>query len=511
MKQAPAVLLILDGYGLAPAGEGNAVTTARTPVLDKLFATWPHTRLSASGLDVGLPAGQFGNSEVGHTNLGAGRVVYQDLARITKSIDDGEFYKNEALFAAVNRCAGEEAPALHLMGLLSDGGVHSHMEHVYALVELARRQGVRRLFVHAFTDGRDVPPTSAVDYIAQLQGTLWEKGVGQLATVCGRYYAMDRDSRWERLKLAYDCLVEGEGERVEDIAARVRRCYEEEVTDEFLPPMITAEASRVQPGDSVIFFNFRPDRAREMTRALLEPAFEGFPRPKGALPLTYVCMTQYDAKFADFPARPAVAFPPHDLKLVLGEVLSAAGLRQARLAETEKYAHVTFFLNGGREEPFAGEHRVLVPSPKVATYDLQPEMSAPAVAEEAVKLLKGGEVDVLICNLANCDMVGHTGILPAAVAAVEAVDAAVGRIVDAAVEAGGFVLLTADHGNAETMFAEDGGPMTAHTSNPVPLIAIHAGVKGLKEGRLCDVAPTLLDRIGLSKPDCMSGESLVVD
>lgn len=506
-----AVLLILDGYGLAPPAYGNAVSAAQTPYLDSLFAKWPHARISASGLDVGLPAGQFGNSEVGHTNLGAGRVVYQDLARITREIEQGDFFENPVLKEAVSRCAGEGAPALHLMGLLSDGGVHSHMEHLYALVELARRCGVRRLYVHAFTDGRDVAPESAVTYIGALQGKLWEMGVGELATVCGRYYAMDRDNRWERVKQAYDCLTERKGQPAQDILAGVRACYEAGVTDEFLPPMVVSQEGKISAGDSVIFFNFRPDRARELTRALLDPDFSGFERPEGPMELHYVCMTQYDAAFESFPQKPAVAYPPHDLKMVLGELLSREGLRQLRIAETEKYAHVTFFFNGGREQPFEGEQRILVPSPKVATYDLQPEMSAPEVAQRAAAALRSGEVDVMVCNLANCDMVGHTGVLEAAVKAVEAVDEAVRVIVEAALERDGFVLLCADHGNAECMIARDGTPMTAHTANPVPLIAVNSGAKGLRDGRLCDIVPTMLALCGLQKPPEMTGESLLSD
>ncbi len=509
MTQRPAVLLILDGYGLAAPAHGNAVSAADTPYLDSLFATWPHARISASGLDVGLPAGQFGNSEVGHTNLGAGRVVYQDLTRITKAIDEGDFFENRALVDAVSRCAGEGAPALHLMGLLSDGGVHSHIEHVYALVELARRRGVKRLYVHAFTDGRDVPPESALQYLKALAARLWEAGIGELATVCGRYYAMDRDNRWERVKQAYDCLVERKGEPARDVEAAVRACYEAGVTDEFLPPLVVSPQGKISAGDSVIFFNFRPDRARELTRALLDPAFEGFERPAGALDLHYVCMTQYDASFEGFPKRPAVAYPPHDLSMVLGETLSKKGLTQLRIAETEKYAHVTFFFNGGREQPFPGEQRILVPSPKVATYDLQPQMSAPEVAQKAAAALEGGQFDFMICNLANCDMVGHTGVLEAAVLAVEAVDKAVRIIVEAAVRQGGFVLLCADHGNAECMIAENGQPMTAHTANPVPLIAVNSSARGLKDGRLCDIVPTMLALCGLEKPAGMTGESLL--
>ena len=510
MSRRPAVLLILDGFGLAAPEHGNAVSAADTPFLDSLFLKWPHCRISASGLDVGLPAGQFGNSEVGHTNLGAGRIVYQDLTRITKEIGEGTFFENPVLREAVMRCAGENAPALHLCGLLSDGGVHSHIEHVYALVELARRCGVRRLYVHAFTDGRDVPPTSGAGYLRALQSKLWELGVGELATVCGRYYAMDRDNRWERVKLAYDCLVDRVGEIVSDAGAAVEAFYQKDITDEFLPPLVVSREGKIAQGDSVIFFNFRPDRARELTRALLQPDFDGFERPHGPLELTYVCMTQYDAEFESYPQRPKIAYPPEELTMVLGELLSREGKAQLRLAETEKYAHVTFFFNGGREEPFGGERRILVPSPKVKTYDLQPEMSAPEVARQAKQALESGELDVMICNLADCDMVGHTGVLEAAVKAVEAVDRAVETIVTAAEAAGGFVLLCADHGNAECMIAADGTPMTAHTSNPVPLIAINAGVRGLKDGRLCDIVPTMLALLALEKPTEMTGESLLI-
>ncbi|NLT57886.1 MAG: 2,3-bisphosphoglycerate-independent phosphoglycerate mutase [Clostridiales bacterium] len=524
MEHLPLVLLILDGYGLAPAGPGNAIRAARTPVLDALMARFPHSRLSASGLDVGLPEGQFGNSEVGHTNLGAGRVVYQDLTRINRAIEEGDFDGNPALLGAVTRCAGAGAPALHLMGLLSDGGVHSHTGHLYALLALAERHGVGRVFVHAFTDGRDTPPTSGLGYLEQLRDRLAHHPAARLASVCGRYYAMDRDRHWERLLRAYNCLVQGEAERPEAIGEAVLRHYDRGVTDEFLPPMRACSDGRIEAGDSVIFFNFRPDRARELTRALIQPDFDGFARPQGALPLCYACMAQYDQDFLSLPFPPGrtaawpdgydrplrVAYPPQDLGAVLGQVASTYGLRQLRLAETEKYAHVTCFFNGGRETVFPGEDRILVPSPRVATYDLQPEMSAPQVAAQAAESLREGRCDLLICNLANCDMVGHTGVFEAAVRAVEAVDAAVGVIVGAALEMGGLVLLTADHGNADDMLEPDGSPRTTHSTNPVPFAVI--GLKDpcrLRDGRLCDVAPTLLELIGLPKPPQMTGESLL--
>jgi len=526
MSATPALLLILDGYGMAPDGPTNAITTANTPTLDALWANWPRSVLSASGLDVGLPDGQFGNSEVGHTNLGAGRVVYQELTRINVEIDEGGFYDNAALRAAVARCAGDCGPALHLCGLVSDGGVHSHIGHVRALIELARRACVERVYIHAFTDGRDVPPTSGLHFLTDLEAHLRARGTGVIASVCGRYYAMDRDNRWERVQRAYECLVGGDALRAHSLSDYIEGQYAQGITDEFLPPVLLREEGRIAAGDSLIFFNFRPDRARELTRALIDPDFDGFERKGGALPLCYVTFTQYDATFADIPFAPTavspwqdghprpvrVAFEPEPLDGLLGEILSAHGLRQTRLAETEKYAHVTFFFNGGREQPYEGESRILVPSPKVATYDLQPRMSAPEVALEGVAALERGDCDLLICNLANCDMVGHTGVLSAAVEAVEAVDAAVGLLVDAVLKAGGFALLTADHGNAECM-EEDGQPMTAHTANPVVLIVIGAiGSEGvaLKDGRLCDVAPTLLALMGIKKPPQMTGESLLV-
>ena len=414
----PVMLCILDGYGLNPDSYGNAIMAADTPNLDRYFAQWPHTQLGASGMDVGLPDGQMGNSEVGHTNIGAGRIVYQELTRITKAIQDGDFFENPALNAAMDS-AKESGKALHLMGLLSDGGVHSHNTHLYALLEMARRKGLAKVYVHAILDGRDVPPESGKGYVQQLQDKLTELGIGQIATVTGRYYAMDRDNRWERVEKAYAAFVYGETEAgaVQNPVQAVAKSYAAGVTDEFVLPVCTCAGGRIEAGDSVVFFNFRPDRAREITRTFVDEAFTGFVRKDGCFPLCYVCFTQYDATMPNV----KVAFPPEGLHNVLGAYLAAQGKTQLRIAETEKYAHVTFFFNGGVEAPFPGEDRALIASPKVATYDLQPEMSAPAVADECVKRVQSGKYDVIVLNFANCDMVGHTGVFEAAKSAVEAV------------------------------------------------------------------------------------------
>ena len=460
MKQ-PLALIILDGFGCREETKGNAIAAARTPHLDHLMACCPHTRIGASGMDVGLPDGQMGNSEVGHTNIGAGRIVYQELTRITKSFDEGEALGNPALTAAMEN-ARRAGQALHLMGLLSDGGVHSHIRHLYGLMEMARRFAVERVYLHCFMDGRDVPPTSGIEFIAALQQKIKELGLGQIATVSGRYYAMDRDNRWERVKLAYDAIVNGEGNKDPDPVAVMQKSYGAGVTDEFIVPTVVTEGAGIKAGDSVIFFNFRPDRARELTRALVDPDFAGFEREKGFFPLTYICMTQYDATMPNV----EVAYRPESLANTLGEYLSRLGKTQLRIAETEKYAHVTFFFNGGVEAPYEGEDRVLIPSPKVATYDLQPEMSAYAVTDEAVRRIESGRYDVIILNYANCDMVGHTGVFEAAVKAVEAVDTCLGRLLAALEKAGGRAFLTADHGNADQMADENGAPFTAHTTNP---------------------------------------------
>ena len=504
MKQ-PLALIILDGFGCREETKGNAIAAARTPHLDHLMASCPHTRIGASGMDVGLPDGQMGNSEVGHTNIGAGRIVYQELTRITKSFDEGEALGNPALTAAMEN-ARRPGQALHLMGLLSDGGVHSHIRHLYGLMEMARRFAVERVYLHCFMDGRDVPPTSGTEFIAALQQKIKELGLGQIATVSGRYYAMDRDNRWERVKLAYDAIVNGEGNKDPDPVAVMQKSYDAGVTDEFIVPTVVTEGAGIKAGDSVIFFNFRPDRARELTRALVDPDFAGFEREKGFFPLTYICMTQYDATMPNV----EVAYRPESLANTLGEYLSRLGKTQLRIAETEKYAHVTFFFNGGVEAPYEGEDRVLIPSPKVATYDLQPEMSAYAVTDEAVRRIESGRYDVIILNYANCDMVGHTGVFEAAVKAVEAVDTCLGRLLAALEKAGGRAFLTADHGNADQMADENGAPFTAHTTNPVPFVAIGFGdIKLRSGGRLADIAPTMLQAMGLPQPEEMTGRSLL--
>lgn len=504
MKQ-PLALIILDGFGCREETKGNAIAAARTPHLDHLMACCPHTRIGASGMDVGLPDGQMGNSEVGHTNIGAGRIVYQELTRITKSFDEGEALGNPALTAAMEN-ARRPGQALHLMGLLSDGGVHSHIRHLYGLMEMARRFAVERVYLHCFMDGRDVPPTSGIEFIAALQQKIKELGLGQIATVSGRYYAMDRDNRWERVKLAYDAIVNGEGNKDPDPVAVMQKSYDAGVTDEFIVPTVVTEGAGIKAGDSVIFFNFRPDRARELTRALVDPDFAGFEREKGFFPLTYICMTQYDATMPNV----EVAYRPESLTNTLGEYLSRLGKTQLRIAETEKYAHVTFFFNGGVEAPYEGEDRVLIPSPKVATYDLQPEMSAYAVTDEAVRRIESGRYDVIILNYANCDMVGHTGVFEAAVKAVEAVDTCLGRLLAALEKAGGRAFLTADHGNADQMADENGAPFTAHTTNPVPFVAIGFGDVTLRSGgRLADIAPTMLQAMGLPQPEEMTGRSLL--
>ena len=500
----PLVLMILDGFGIAPV-EGNAIAAANKPNLDKIFAENPHTQIGASGMDVGLPDGQMGNSEVGHTNIGAGRIVYQELTRITKSAQDGDMDKNEALLKAMNN-AKDNGKALHLMGLLSDGGVHSHNTHLYALLEMAKRVGVEKVFVHCFMDGRDVPPSSGKDYVKELMDKLEEIGVGKIATVMGRYYAMDRDNRWERVEKAYAAMVYGEGEQADCPLCAMQNSYDKEVTDEFVVPTVVKGAEPISQGDSVIFYNFRPDRAREITRTLVDPDFTGFERKKGFFPLTYVCMTQYDATMPNV----EVAYKPESLVNTFGEYISNKGLTQLRIAETEKYAHVTFFFNGGVEKQYPGEDRILVKSPAVATYDLQPEMSAYEVTDKMVEAVKSGKYDALILNYANCDMVGHTGVFEAAVKAVEAVDTCVGRVVEAVKEMGGCVLLTADHGNADKMVDEDGTPFTAHTTNPVPFCVINHPCQLREGGRLADIAPTMLKVLGLEQPAEMTGESIIL-
>ena len=503
MKQ-PLVLMILDGFGINPADYGNAIHAAKKPNLDRYFASYPHTRLGASGLDVGLPDGQMGNSEVGHTNIGAGRIVYQELTRITKSIQDGDFFTNEALTGAIENCHKHNS-ALHLMGLLSDGGVHSHIEHLFGLLELAKKSGLTKVYVHCFMDGRDVPPSSGKDFILQLQNKLDELGIGKIASVMGRYYAMDRDNRWERIQRAYDVMVNASDADTDPVAG-IKAYYEKDPRgDEFVEPF-AAHNEGIHEGDAAIFFNFRPDRAREITRTLVDPEFSGFAR--SLFPLYYVCMTQYDATMPNV----QVAFKPQSLHDTFGEYISKKGLHQLRIAETEKYAHVTFFFNGGVETVSEGEDRALINSPKVATYDLKPEMSAYEVTDELLARLDSGKYDVVILTFANCDMVGHTGVFDAAVKAVEAVDSCVGKVVEKVLSMDGTVLLTADHGNADRMYEEDGSPFTAHTTNPVPFLVIskqYADCK-LHEGRLADIAPTMLKILGLPKPEAMTGESIIL-
>ena len=504
MKKIPTVLLIMDGFGLAPADEKNAIAAAQTPELDRLFAECPHTQLDASGEAVGLPAGQIGNSEVGHTNIGAGRVVYQDLPRITNAVRDGSFFENPAYVAAMDE-AKAGGGALHLLGLLSDGGVHSHIEHLFALLEMAKRRGLEKVFVHAFLDGRDVGPKTGAGYVRALTDKCAQLGCGSVATVMGRFYAMDRDKRWERLQRAYDAMVRGVGKPVSDPVAGVLESYDHGVTDEFVEPIVCDSGGMIRSGDSVICFNFRPDRAREILWALTGNLPPEAAMDTEQLRLHYVCTAQYDETLT-LP----IAFPPESIENTFGNYLSALGLRQLRIAETEKYAHVTFFFNGGVEKQDPGEDRVLIPSPKeFPTYDLIPEMSAEKVTDEAVKRLLSGEYDVVVMNLANCDMVGHTGVFSAAVKAVETVDACVGRIVRTVQSLGGITLVTADHGNADCMIAPDCGPHTAHTTNPVPLIVCGADVR-LKPGRLADIVPTILALMGLQQPKEMTGESLIL-
>ena len=502
MNKSPTTLIIMDGFGIAPPAGDNAVTLAKTPVLDKLLKEYAHTTLSASGLDVGLPAGQMGNSEVGHTNIGGGRVVFQDLPRISRAIEDGSFFKNDAYNAAMDSCL-KNGSSLHLYGLLSDGGVHSHIEHLFALLQMAKDKGLERVYIHCFLDGRDVSPTSGKGFVQELQDKCAALGVGKIATVMGRYYAMDRDKRWERVQMAYDAMVYGEGHHNSDPVAAVAESYANNITDEFVEPVVVDGDGTINDNDSIIFFNFRPDRAREITRAIVDPDFDGFRRE--FFPTTYVCNTEYDATMPNV----LVAWLRIAVKNGLGEYLSSMGMTQLRIAETEKYAHVTFFFNGGVETQYPGEDRVLVASPKVATYDLQPEMSAFEVCDKCVERIESGAYDVIILNFANCDMVGHTGVLEAAVKAVETVDTCVGRVVDATLKMGGIAMVTADHGNAEDMKQPDGSPMTAHTTNLVPFILCGAGTE-LRTGRLADIAPTILDVMGLACPEEMDGKTLIV-
>ena len=508
MENKLTMLMILDGFGENSEERGNAVKLAKTPNIDKLMKQYPVTKIAASGLDVGLPEGQMGNSEVGHTNIGAGRIVYQELTRITKAIEDGDFFSNEEFINAIENCKKNDSK-LHIMGLVSDGGVHSHIRHLFGLLEMAKRRDFENVYVHCFLDGRDTPPASAENYIADLQEKMKEKGIGKIATIAGRFYAMDRDKRWERVKKAYDAIVKGEGNKQSDVINAIESSYQKEVFDEFVEPTVITNGDKpvatVSDGDSVIFFNFRPDRARQLTRAIVDSQFKDFETKK--LNTYFVCFTSYDETMPNV----HIAFKKEQIKNTLGEVIAKQGGKQLRIAETEKYAHVTFFFNGGEEKQYEGEDRILVPSPKVETYDLKPEMSAPEVTEKVLEAIDSEKYNCIILNFANPDMVGHTGNLDAAIKAVETIDDCVGKIVSSIKSKRANLLITADHGNAEQMIdLKTGEPHTAHTTNLVPLILIteREGIK-LKHGKLADLAPTILELMNIEKPDEMTGESLI--
>ena len=511
MSKKPTVLMILDGYGLNESEKGNAVAEAKTPVMDQLMKEYPFVKGNASGMAVGLPEGQMGNSEVGHLNMGAGRIVYHDLTKITKAIQDGDFFENKALLSACENVKANDS-SLHLMGLVSDGGVHSHIEHIYGLLELAKRQGIEKVYVHCFLDGRDTPPASGKEYVEQLEAKMKELGVGEVATVMGRYYAMDRDNRWDRVEKAYRALVYGEGEQAASGPAGIQASYDKDTTDEFVLPTVVMKDGKptatVKEKDSIIFFNFRPDRAREITRTFCDDEFTGFDRGE-RVKTTYVCFTEYDVTIEN----KEIAFVKEEITNTFGEYLAAHGLKQARIAETEKYAHVTFFFNGGVEEPNEGEDRILVKSPKVATYDLKPEMSAYEVCDKLTEAIRSGKYDVIIINFANPDMVGHTGVEAAAIKAIEAVDECVGKAVAAIKEVDGQMFICADHGNAEQLIDDETGePFTAHTTNPVPFILVNADpAYRLREGGcLADIAPTLIQLMGMEQPKEMTGKSLLI-
>ena len=509
MNKKLTMLMILDGYGINESEEGNCVKLANTPNLDEIFTKNPSTIIHTSGLDVGLPEGQMGNSEVGHTNIGAGRIIYQDFTKITKSIEDGDFFSIPEFVSAIENCKKNNSK-LHIMGLVSDGGVHSHIRHLYALLEMAKRKDFEDLYVHCFLDGRDTPPASAETYIAELEKKMEEKGVGKIATLCGRFYAMDRDKRWERVKEAYNAMVKGEGEKFSSATAAIEESYQKEVFDEFVKPIVICNndepIAKISENDSVIFFNFRPDRAREITRSIVDENFDGFEREY--FKTFFVCFTPYDETMPNV----EVAFKKDEIKNTLGEYISKLGFTQLRIAETEKYAHVTFFFNGGQEKQYEGEDRILIPSPKVETYDLKPEMSAIEVTDKVVEAIESEKYNCIILNYANPDMVGHTGNIEACIKALETLDTCVARVVKAIKEKHGNLLITADHGNSEQMIDyKTGEPHTAHTTNPVPLVLISDTNKKLKEGRLADLAPTMLDLMELEKPEEMTGESLLED
>ena len=503
----PVTLIIMDGFGIAEASFANAVSVAGTPFIDSLTSKYSNTVLSASGEDVGLPDGQMGNSEVGHTNIGAGRIIYQDLSKITVDIRNGGFFENEA-YTWVMDSVKARSSALHLMGLLSPGGVHSHTDHLWAFIEMAKKRGVEKLYIHCFMDGRDTAPESGVESIRTCIDKCSESGVGKIATIMGRFYAMDRDKRWDRVEKAYNAMVFGDGVQNSDPVDAVLASYKNGVTDEFIEPVICDDNGIIAPGDGIIFINFRPDRAREITRTFTDPDFDGFERKNGYFPVDFVCTTRYDETIPNV----RIAYPPKSPDQTLGQVISEYGLTQLRIAETEKYAHVTFFFNGGEEKTFPGEDRILVPSPKeFPTYDLIPEMSAPELADKAVEAIKSGKYDFIVLNFANCDMVGHTGVFNSVIQAVRTVDSAVEKVVTAVSEAGGISIITADHGNAEKMLEEDGvSPHTAHSTNPVPFIIVGSGAM-LRPGKLCDIAPTILDIMGLNKPEEMTGRSLIIN
>ena len=509
MEKKLAMLMILDGFGINENTDGNAVKLANTPNIDKLMKKYPTTEIYTSGLKVGLPEGQMGNSEVGHTNIGAGRIVYQELTKITKSIEDGDFFAIPEFIEAIENCKKHNSK-LHILGLVSDGGVHSHIRHLYGLLEMAKRRDFENVYVHCFLDGRDTPPASGESYIMQLEEKMKEKGVGKIASISGRYYAMDRDKRWDRVKKCYDALVNGEGNKATSATIAIEDSYQKEVFDEFVEPTVICNGdtpiATIQENDSVIFFNFRPDRARQITRAIVDPDFDGFETKK--LKTYFVCFTSYDETMPNV----KIAFKKEPIVNTFGEVISKNGLTQLRIAETEKYAHVTFFFNGGEEKQYPGEDRILVPSPKVATYDLQPEMSAREVTENVVKAINSEKYNAIILNYANPDMVGHTGSLPAAIKAVETIDECVGKVVEAVLAHDGTLIITADHGNCEQMIDyKTGEPHTAHTTNPVPLILVSNNENyKVKSGKLADLAPTLLEILGIEKPVEMTGESILV-
>lgn len=504
MGKKPVALIIMDGFGYNPDDYGNAIKAANTPNIDK-YMQGPNTIIGASGLNVGLPDGQMGNSEVGHTNIGAGRIVYQMLVKISKDIESGVFFKNKVLLDAMENCKQKNS-ALHLMGLLSPGGVHSHMEHLFGLLKMAKENGLEKVYVHAFLDGRDVPPSSAAEYMEETVEEMKKIGIGSVGVISGRFYAMDRDNAWDRVEKAYDALVLGEGIQENDPVQAIKNSYENGVTDEFMIPAVVDKNAKVRADDSIIFFNFRPDRARQLTRAFVDPDFKGFERKNGFFPVHYVCMAQYDATMPNV----SVAYPPEQLEMTMGEYLSKMGKKQLRIAETQKYAHVTFFFNGGEEKQFEGEDRILIKSPDVETFDMKPEMSAYEVCDAVVDAINSDKYDVIILNYANCDMVGHTGVFEAAKKAVEAVDTCVGRMVEAILAKGGAALITADHGNADKMYEADGSPFTAHTTNPVPLMIAGYDCKLRDGGVLADLAPTMLTILDLPQPKEMTGKSLII-